>query len=532
MSGDPATSGINPFAGRDINWLLDLRAATRRDHPFLIWEPFEGEREVWTYGRFHDRVQRVAAGLAGRGLKAGDTLLVHLDNSPEMEFLWFATARLGVVIVTTNTRSSADEMAYFAEHCGAVAAVTQPELASLLSAAAPQLEWIAVTERLAGGGCPPAGQLPGRDARFSTLDGHPAGLPRLAPDPWRLSSVQYTSGTTSRPKGVLWTHGNALWGARTCAVHEALTQDDVHHVVLPTFHTNARAYSILATLWVGGSFVLQPRFSASRFWAAARRNRATWHSTVPFCLKALAAHEVPGDHSFRMWGTSANQPSFAAAFNIPTIGWWGMTETISHGIIGDALLPNPPNTTGRPAAGYGIRILRADRTHVEPGETGHLECRGRPGIELFLEYLNAPEATAASFTDDGWFITGDRVTLGTGGTITFSDRDKDMLKIGGENVAASEIERVVATVQGVGECAVVAQKHRMLDEVPVVFVIPLQGLAAELREDLGARIVAQCRARLADFKVPRQVLVVDDLPRVTLEKVHKAELRRRLPIAE
>jgi carnitine-CoA ligase len=189
-------------------------------------------------------------------------------------------------------------------------------------------------------------------------------------------------------------------------------------------------------------------------------------------------------------------------------------------------------TTGRPAAGYGIRVLRPDRTPVAPGETGHLECWGWRGIQLFLEYLNNPQATADSFTADGWFITGDRVTLETDGYLTFADRDKDMLKVGGENVAASEIERVIALVPGVYEAAVVAQKHRMLDEVPVAFVIAAPAVGTAAREMLPAQIIAECKAKLADFKVPRAVFVVDDMPRSTLEKIHKAELRRRLPLAE
>ena len=157
-------------------------------------------------------------------------------------------------------------------------------------------------------------------------------------------------------------------------------------------------------------------------------------------------------------------------------------------------------TTGRPGPGYDIRILDDAGRMVEPGETGHLQCRGWQGIQMFLEYLGNREATENSFVEDGWFVTGDRVTLGEDGWITFADRDKDMLKVGGENVAASEIERVIALVPGVYEGAIVAKKHPMLE----------------------------CRAKLADFKVPHEVHVVDEMPRSTLEKVHKAKLRERL----
>ena len=522
---------VNPFAGRDINWLVDFRAETRGDHPFLVWEPFEGERRTWTYRQFRDRALRVAAGLAKRGIKAGDYVLLHLDNAPEMEFLWFACARLGAVAVTTNTRSAGAELEYFADNCNAVAAITQPELAETVARHAKRIKWLAVTGHLADGGEAPANLRPSKENAFSSLDGDPADLPKLEPDPWRHGSVQYTSGTTSRPKGVLWTHGNALWGARTSAVHENLNETDVHLVMMPSFHTNARTYSILPTMWTGGSVVLMPRFSASRFWDIALRNRCTWASMLPFFLKALAQHPVP-KHHFRMFGMAANETPFDQVFGVRSIGWWGMTETVSQGIIGDALLRNRSMTTGRPAPGYGIRILRPDRTPVVPGETGHLECWGWRGIQLFLEYLNNPQATAESFTPDGWFMTGDRVTLETDGCITFSDRDKDMLKVGGENVAASEIERVIALVPGVYECAIVAQKHRMLDEVPVAFVIAAPSTDEAARAALSTQIIAECKAKLADFKVPRAVFVVDDMPRSTLEKIHKAELRKRLPVME
>lgn len=523
---------INPFAGRDLNWLLDWRAETRRDHPFLIWEPFAGERRVWSYGQFREQVLRVAAGLHKRGIKPGEFVLAHLDNCPELEFLWFACARIGAVIVTTNTRSAGAELEYFADHCGAVAAITQPAHAELVAKHARNIRWLAVIEHDLDGAPVAPAQLPDKADRFSAIDGDPASLPALEPDPWRWGSVQYTSGTTSRPKGVLWTQGNALWGARTSAHHEGLTQNDVHLTVMPAFHTNARTYSILPTMWAGGTVVLQPRFSASRYWDAALRNKCTWASTIPFFWKALMQKEIP-QHHFRMFGAAVNAPQpIETAFKVPIIGWWGMTETVSQGIIGDVAAPNRPMTTGRPAPEYGVAILRDDGvTPVEPGETGHLRFLGVPGISIFLEYLNNEQATRDSFDEQGWFLTGDRVTLETDGFITFADRDKDMLKVGGENVAASEIERVIATVPGVYECAVVAQKHRMLDEVPVAFVLPAPGLPVEGNNELPDAVLEACRRNLADFKVPRQVILVSEFPRSTLEKIHKVELRKRLPLA-
>jgi len=274
---------------------------------------------------------------------------------------------------------------------------------------------------------------------------------------------------------------------------------------------------------------LMPKFSASRFWDVAVRNHCTWASVLPFFLKALAQQQVP-KHYFRMFGAGVNESPFDQIFGVRSIGWWGMTETVSQGIVGDALFRNRSMTIGRPAPGYGIRVLREDRTPVEPGETGHLECWGWRGVQLFLEYLNNPKATDESFTPDGWFMTGDRVRLEKDGTITFADRSKDMLKVGGENVAASEIERIIALVPGVYEVAVVGQRHRMLDEVPVAFVIAAPSLAEAARASLSSSIIKECKSKLADFKVPREVFIVDDMPRATLEKINKTLLRKRLPM--
>jgi crotonobetaine/carnitine-CoA ligase len=150
-----------------------------------------------------------------------------------------------------------------------------------------------------------------------------------------------------------------------------------------------------------------------------------------------------------------------------------------------------------------------------------------PGLSLFKEYLYNEKATRESFDEHGYFITGDRVTRLENGFVRFGDRAKDMLKVGGENVAASEIEQVIAVVPGVREAAVVGKKHPMLDEVPVVFIIPQSGVE-RLPQDLHDNVMAACRSALADFKVPRELRFVDELPRSTLEKVAKAELRKML----
>jgi crotonobetaine/carnitine-CoA ligase len=182
---------------------------------------------------------------------------------------------------------------------------------------------------------------------------------------------------------------------------------------------------------------------------------------------------------------------------------------------------------GRAAPEYEIRITDDDGAPTKVGDTGNLLIKGIPGLSLFAEYLHNEKATHESFDEHGYFITGDRITLLENGFLKFGDRAKDMLKAGGENVAASEIEQVVAVVPGVREAAVVAKKHPMLDEVPVVFIIPQDGVE-RLPPNLHDAVMAACKSSLADFKVPREIRFVDEMPRSTLEKVAKAELRKML----
>jgi crotonobetaine/carnitine-CoA ligase len=513
---------MHPFSNYDIGRLIEDRAAVRGPHPFLVWEPFEGERRVWSYAEFAEATRRVAAGLQARGVGVGDRILVHLDNSPESVFAWLGAAVAGASAVTTNARSVADELEYYAATADVVGAITQPRFADLVSQATnPDFLIVTSTDN---GAAPAPGTAPEPGDSFDRLF-EAAPLELGAPNPELNFSVQFTSGTTSRPKGVVWNHANALWAARMCARNEHLTADDVHLTHLPLFHTNAQAYSVLAALWAGATAVIQPRFSASRFWDVALRNRCTWTSLVPFCANALINRDEPiPDHQLRFFGMGAQVPPWDAHFGVRTISWWGMTETLTQPIVSDPAVPTTPGAIGRPSPAYEIAVIHEDGTPVGPGETGALRVRGIPGLSLFKEYLGNPTATEETFDDNGFMITGDLVTVLANGDIRFADRDKDMLKVGGENVAASEIERVVRTVPGIAECAVVAKRDPMLNEIPVVFVLPPGGTEVDA-DALAEQVLAECAEKLADFKVPREVRVVDELPRSTLDKIAKNQLR-------
>ena len=506
-------ASLTGFEGQDLRTLLDSRAAARGDHPFLVWEPFEGQSSTWSYAAFVEAIRRVAAGLQERGVTPGDRILVHLENRPEFLLAWFGCGYAGAVAVTTNTKSASDEIAYFARHSRVVGAITQTAYAEAVRSAMPEGAWMTLVDP--------------RDESeaFARLDADPSVLASRTYEPLAPFAIQYTSGTTARPKAVLWTHANALWGASTSAAHEALTPEDVHLVHLPLFHTNAQVYSVLASLWAGATVVLQPRFSTSRFWPVSLRHGCTWTSVVPFCFRALLSQPVPQGHSYKCFGSPVCDHPADRVLGIKSVGWWGMTETITHGTVGSPFFADRSLSIGRPARGYEILVLDEKRRPVAPGSTGDLYVRGRRGVSLFAEYAGDPAATAAAFTDDGLFVTGDRVRVDADGYLFFVERSKDMLKIGGENVAASEIERVVATVAGVSEVAVVGRPHPMLDEVPVAFVIPI---ATGASDDLEARIAQACADSLAAFKQPAEIRLVAELPRSTLNKIAKAALRASL----
>ncbi|HWE55302.1 MAG TPA: AMP-binding protein [Acidimicrobiales bacterium] len=506
-------------SGRSLAWLMEHRAVSRADHPFLIWEPLEGDRRTWTYAQFAADARRVAAGLRSRGVQPGQTLILHLENSPEFLLTWFACSLLGAVPVCTNTKSVGDEIRYFGEHAEVVGAVTSPAFAELVGRALPDLGWMAVTDDerpLGDGGVRPEGSF----ARLLASEPDGVTAPVAATDPaW----IQYTSGTTSRPKAVVLTHANGLWGAKLTSRNEGLTADDVHFVHLPLFHINAICYSVLSSMWVGATVVLVPRFSASRFWEVSRRHGCTWASVIPFCIQALMTVDQPEDHTYRLWGNGICIPGEKIPWGIRNIGWYGMTETIAHPIIDDVDLPCPFGTMGRPAPGYQVELRTDEGRIAEIGEPGRLFVKGQPGLSLFAGYLHDEAATRAAVDPEGWLDTGDRATAHQDGSLSFSDRSKDMLKVGGENVAASEVERVILEVTGVSEVAVVGAPDRFYGEVPVAFVIPGTDDPALLE-----RVNVACTERLASFKVPRRVVVVDELPRSTLNKVAKAELRDRL----
>ncbi len=522
LSFDPTTVARYQLHGQDVPWLLDHWAAHRGEHPFLIWEPKDGNDRTWTYSQFADATRSVAAGLAAKGVKAGDRVLIHADNCPEGVIAWYALSRLGAVAVTTNTRSVAAEVAYFIDHSKAVGAITQPQYASLVAEAGPNLGWVVVTADNSGVEAP-ADQLEHGRPGFDSLSGDPVAVPELDRDPLRPVGILFTSGTTSKPKAVVHTHGNVLWAAKVNPTNIDFRADDVYLAFLPFFHVNTQGWAIWSVLGTGGSVVLQPRFSASRFWEVIAKHKVSHISLIPFVFKAIGGEPVP-EHTVRVGVFGLIMPVLDQWLGMRVIAAYGMTELVTHCIHSNPFESYPDMAMGKVSPGYEWMVVNHEAGRpAEVGEIGELWIRGVRGISVFAEYLDNPEANEKMFTPDGWCRTGDMVRLEADGNVFYTDRDKDALKVGGENVSAREVEDVCRTVPGIDDIAVVAKSHEMLDMVPVAFVIRNAFAAPE--EEMGPAIIAACKAALSDFKVPRAVYFLDEFPTAELGKISKKDLR-------
>ena len=436
-----------------------------------------------------------------RGVAKGDKVLIHSENCPgDGAVLVRLRPRRRRRAVTTNTRSVGAELEYFAQHTRCVAAITQPQFATLVTENAPGLKWVAVTEDDSGAPAADGEAVEGL-VPFADLFGDAATLPERPAEPMLPAGIMFTSGTTSRPKAVVHTHANAVWASRNGPVNIDLRTDDVYLVYLPFFHVNAQSWSIWSTLGAGATVVLQPKYSASRFWEVVQRHGVTHISVIPFVFKGIADQPVP-EHTIRVGVFGLTMPVIEGWLGFKLTTSWGMTETVIHATRNDFHQHYPDGTMGRPSPGYEFLVVDNDTGEVcAPGEIGELWVRGTRGIQLFLEYFDNDEANAKSFTDDGWFKTGDNVTMSADGYLYFRDRDKDALKVGGENVSAREVEDVCRQVPGIADIAVVGQKHDFLDQVAVAFVVPGAGRARRpaAADHRPLRLAAR---RLQDARAP------------------------------
>lgn len=483
--------------------------------------PDYGDAGRLTHARFAELVANAAGYLHAHGVQRGDRVLLCLDNQPELVLFVFGCAWLGAGAVLVNQRLGSGEMAYLLEDSAARCVVTGAAYAPLFAGYAGAVHLAG----RAGSAAPLPSQM---ETRAVDLFSQDFARPPLAPvAETELAFVLYTSGTTSKPKGVMITHAHAAWAARQNIASLGVTEQDVALLFVPLYHTLGFSYMMLSSLLSGGAIVLRRTFHPNQFWDDALTYGCTWTTLFPFILHFLWSMEVPERHAFRFWGYGSRSAETEARFRVQTIGLWGMTELFAIGCSSHGM-EVPSLSVGRPIQAFGHRLTNTQPA-TEPFGTeisGDFEIQGEPGKTLFLGYLNKPEETRAAFTDDGWFMTGDRFFQTHDGIFFYEVRVKDIIRVCGENVSAVEIEMAVYRSGVVKEVAVVSGVDELQGEVPVAFALLADPKADH--EQARDKVLAACNQYLAEFKHPREVFFLEDFPRAEIGKIAKKQLRELL----
>jgi len=467
-----------------------------------------------------EQVRRFAAFLQGRGLRPGARVALLLPNLPAFAVAWFGTIAAGGVAVPVNLRLSPPEVGYVLGDSGAEALVTTgPQLARL--GALPELARVPLRLLAEGEG---EGALP-LEAALA-----PAPLPAPVPAaPDAVATLLYTSGTTGFPKGAMVSHRNALWNARSCQAALGYRAGDVGLLSLPLFHVTGLGSQLVALLAVGGSLVLQREYDTAAVLELIGRHRVSALFFVPAIYKLLTLRADPARHrlgSVRIaaYGGAPMDPDTIRALQalLPARlhNCYGLTETTSLATVlpAEQALTHA-HSVGRAVPGVELEVRGPGGERLGPGEPGELFVRGPNVVQ---GYWGAPQKTAQALAG-GWLRTGDLAAVDAQGLVTILDRLKDMVNRGGEKVYCLEVENAIYAFPGVAEAAVVGGPHPVFGEVPVAFVAALPGAALDPQA-----LRRHCAERLADYKVPVAVHLVEKLPRNPGGKVLKQELRRAL----
>ena len=495
---------------QNLTGTLDTHARRRPLAEALV---FKGQRIGW--GELRERVLCAAQGLSMRGIGIGTIVAMAMKNSAAFVEISYALSHLGAVALPINFRLSADEMVYITGHAGAALMLVDEELAPQASA---QTIPVVIVGR--------AAQL---DSRKLFGDQPFAGgpVPRQGPDLFRL---MYTSGTTDRPKGVIHTYDNFHAKNLDLIIALQLSASDRLCVVGPLYHVGGADLPGLAVHTMGSTLVLLRDYDPAAVLQTIQNERISGIWLAPVMTNGLLAYPQASDFdagSLR-WciGGGERTPEsrireFVAAFpNARYIDAYGMTETVS----GDTLMEpgfelSKIGSVGPPVAHVQIEI-RDDSGGSLPARVEGEICMRGPKVSP--GYWRDPERTALALWPDGFLRSGDIGFLDEDGFLYLTDRKKDLIISGGENVASSEVERVIYEHPAVLEAAVIGRPDAHWGEVPVAVVVVREGMSL----DLDA-LAAHCRRHLAGFKCPKDLILTDRLPRNPSGKVLKRLLRDR-----
>jgi fatty-acyl-CoA synthase len=502
MSHDVAESVLTPLR------FLERSARVWAERPAVV----SGER-TFTYAEHEERVRRLAGALEQLGIETGDRVATLLPNVHAMLELHYAVPGIGAVLVPLNTRLTGDDYAYILAHSGAKLVFADPELAELLD-------------------------HPGvvTDHEALIADAEPRDLQR--PDDERaLLSINYTSGTTGRPKGVMTTHRGAYLHSLGVIPEAGLTPRSSYLWTLPMFHCNGWAYTWAVTA-AGAKHVCLPKVEAEPIWRALTQEGVSHLCAAPTVLTTIVSAEqaTPLEQPAHVFvGGAPPSPALlekAAGLDLEVTHLYGLTETYGP-IAVCAWNPDwdelPPDEQAALRARQGVGTIVSERMRVVDGELNDVPADGETlgevcmrGDNVMLGYYRDEEATQEAFKG-GWFHSGDLGVVHPDGYVELRDRLKDVIISGGENIATIEVEQALSAHPSVSEVAVVAAPDERWGEVPVAFVTAASGAAPDQEE-----LREFARGRLARFKVPKRIEVVDELPKTGTGKIQKFVLRERV----
>ena len=466
-----------------------------------------------SYAAFKARIGKVGGWLASRGIGPGDVVAVLMKNSAAFVELVFAVSHIGAVFLPINYRLSGDEVGYIVDNSDARLLIADEEFAAIAVGAAPVI-------------------LLDEAAQASAVNLAPDIAPVLTHPrkPCDLMRLMYTSGTTDRPKGVMLSYENMYWKSADQTLALGLNAETRLLVVGPLYHVGALDLPGIAVLWHGGMLAIHRNFDSERALAAIETEKlnAAWFAPVMTTAILTSPNRDRYDVSSFRWAIGGGERTpeariraFSEFFgNARYIDGYGLTESCG----GDTLMERGREiekigSTGRALSHVEIEIRDEQGNRLSPGENGEICLRGP---KVTQGYWRDPEKTAAAFFGD-WFRTGDVGYLDEEGFLYLTDRKNDMIISGGENIASSEVERVIYQMAEVHEVAVVGMPDERWGEAPVAVVVLAKGAALTLPD-----LANHCRTRLGGFKVPKRLIIRDSLPRNPSGKVLKRVLRSEL----
>jgi len=486
------------------------RAAERGERAALI----DGSTgRTLTYGDLARQVGSFAAGLAARGVGAGDVVALCAPNAPEYAVVFHAVAAMGAVVTTVNPAYTAEEMGFQLRNAGArLAIVAEPFAERAREAGAPEV------------------LVPGDEAFDRLLTAEPDAPVPDAARPDDLVALPYSSGTTGLPKGVMLTHRNVVANLGQVREVQRLTEDDTVIGVLPFFHIYGMTVIMNQALRTGATVVTMPRFDLGTFLDLLERHRVTKAHLVPPIILALVKDpSVEGrDLSRLQWINSGAAPlsgeladACAARLGCKVVQGYGLTETspVTHAVPIERE-DNRPGSVGPPVPSTECRVVDLmDGTDLGPGEDGEVWIRGP---QVMRGYLGDEESTASTIDEDGWLHTGDIGHADEDGWFYLVDRLKELIKVKGFQVAPAELEALLLEHPAVADAAVVASPDDEAGEVPKAFVVAASGAELDVEE-----LKAFVAKRVASYKQLRRVEVIDAIPKSASGKVLRRVLVER-----